>query len=112
MDPDPVADPAIFVRGLQEVKKIYFFQKFFCLLLFEGTFTSFSKDTKSYSSQKTVGINVFLTILLDDRRFRIRIQEVQTHLDPTDPDPQHCCAKMFWIWNTGLEKCTEIHPTI
>ncbi len=37
-------------------------QKVFCLLLFEGTFTSFFKDKKSYRSHKTVGINVFLTI--------------------------------------------------
>jgi hypothetical protein len=41
MDPDPEADPdpAIFLSDLQEVKKNYFC--FFCLLLFEGTFTSF-----------------------------------------------------------------------
>jgi hypothetical protein len=26
-------------------------------------------------------------------RIRIRIQEAQKHTDPTDPDPQHCCAK-------------------
>jgi hypothetical protein len=35
MDPDPV----IFLSDLQGVNK-----KYFCLLLFEGTFTSFSKD--------------------------------------------------------------------
>jgi hypothetical protein len=34
----------------------------------------------------------FLLFLLDDRRIRIRIQEAQKHMDPTDPDadPQHC----------------------
>jgi hypothetical protein len=35
---------------------------FFCLLLFECTFTSFFKDKKSKRSHKTVGIKVFLTI--------------------------------------------------
>jgi hypothetical protein len=43
MDPD--ADPVLFVSDHQEVNK-----KYFCLLLFEGTFTSFSK----IKSQKEV----------------------------------------------------------
>jgi hypothetical protein len=58
-DPDPDADPDpdIFASDLQEIiKKIFF------ALLFQGTFTSFIKDKKSHRSQKTVGINVFLTI--------------------------------------------------
>jgi hypothetical protein len=33
--------------------------KFFCLLLFEGTLTSFFEDKKSKRSHKTVGIKVF-----------------------------------------------------
>jgi hypothetical protein len=37
-------------------------KKFSCLLLFEGTFTSFLKDKKSKRSHKTVEIKVFLTI--------------------------------------------------
>jgi hypothetical protein len=40
LDPDPDADPAIFVK----------IPSFFCLLLFEGTFISFSK----IKSQKEV----------------------------------------------------------
>jgi hypothetical protein len=57
MDPD--LDPAIFNIDLQDAnKKLFFFYKFFCLLLFEGTFTSFSK----IESQKAVGIEVFHTI--------------------------------------------------
>jgi hypothetical protein len=42
MDPDPDADPdpAIFAIDFQEAnKKLFFFIKVFCLLLFEGTFT-------------------------------------------------------------------------
>ncbi len=58
MDPDP----AIFVIDLQDAIKNYFKKMFFCLLLFEDTFTSFFKDKKSKRSHKTVGIKVFLTI--------------------------------------------------
>jgi hypothetical protein len=47
MDPDP----AIFVVDLQDAnKKQFFLRKFFCLLIFEGTFTSFSR----IKSQKEV----------------------------------------------------------
>ncbi len=46
MDPDPDSDPAI------HWPSINFFKKFFCWLLFEGTFTSFFKDEKSKRSHK------------------------------------------------------------
>jgi hypothetical protein len=63
MDPDP----AIFTIDLQDAnKKLIFFKQFFCVLLFEGTFTSIFKDKKSKRSHKTVEIKVFLTILLAD----------------------------------------------
>ncbi len=41
-------DPALFVSGFQETKKIRFFSEFFCLLpiLHAGTFTSVFKDSK------------------------------------------------------------------
>jgi hypothetical protein len=43
-DPDADPDPAIFVIDLQDAnKKQIFFDRFLYLLLFEGTFTSFSK---------------------------------------------------------------------
>jgi hypothetical protein len=42
MDPDP----AIFVIDLQDASK-KLKHNFFCLLLFEGTFTSFFKDKKA-----------------------------------------------------------------
>jgi hypothetical protein len=38
-------------------------KKFFCLSLFEGTFTSFFQDEKSKRSHKAVGIEIFLTIV-------------------------------------------------
>jgi hypothetical protein len=68
MDPDP----PIFVIVLQEANKKIILKKFFCLLLFEGTFTSFFKDKKSKRRNKTVGIKVFLL-------YWIRIQEAQTY---------------------------------
>ncbi len=57
-------------RGQQ---KTNFLIKFFCLLLFEDTFTSFIKNKKSKRSHTTVGSRFFLLFLLDDRRIRIRI---------------------------------------
>ncbi len=49
MDPDPDADPDHANFRPSRRKHIFskFFSKFFCLLLFEGTFTSFFKDEKS-----------------------------------------------------------------
>ncbi len=95
MDPDAVPDPALFIIDLQVANKKLILKKFSCILLFEGSFTSFFKDKKSERSHKTVEIKIFLTILLSDRRIRIRIQEAQKHVDQvdpdqdSDPDPQH-----------------------
>jgi hypothetical protein len=51
-DPDSGPDPAIFIIDLQDANKKLFKKKFFCVLLFEGTFTvhHFSK----IKSQKEV----------------------------------------------------------
>jgi hypothetical protein len=38
-------------------------KNYFMLITFEGTFASFFKDKKSQKSHRTVGINVFLTIV-------------------------------------------------
>jgi hypothetical protein len=85
MDPDVVPEPAIFVIDLQDANnKLILKKNFFGFVLFEGTITSFFKDNKSKRSHKTVGIKVFHTILLDDRRIRIR--EAQKHVNP-----EHWC---------------------
>ncbi len=57
MDPDP--DSAIFVIDLIDANKRLFFSKFFCLSLFEGTFTSFFKDKKSQNSRNQVFFTIF-----------------------------------------------------
>jgi hypothetical protein len=59
LDPDSDPDPPIFVIDLQGAIKKLNLKKFFCLLLFGGTFY---KGKKSKRSNKTVGIKVFLTI--------------------------------------------------
>jgi hypothetical protein len=64
LDPDSEPDPAIFVIDLQDNNKKLILKKYVCLLLFEGTFTSFFNDKKSKRSHKTVAIKVFLTIFL------------------------------------------------
>ncbi len=66
MDPDADPDPAIFVSDLFA----YYFLK-----VHLHTRTSFFKEKKSYRSHNTVGINVFLTIFLDDKRIRIWISD-------------------------------------
>jgi hypothetical protein len=53
MDSDADPDPAIFVNELQDANKKLIKKKLFCLLLFEGTFTSFFKE-KSQSSRNQV----------------------------------------------------------
>jgi hypothetical protein len=48
MDPDADPDPSIFIIGLHDAnKKRIFLKKFFFIVLFEGTFTSFFKEIKS-----------------------------------------------------------------
>jgi hypothetical protein len=52
-DPDSDTDPSVFVIDLQDANKtLIFIKRFFCLLLFEGIFTSFFKDKKSKRSHK------------------------------------------------------------
>ena len=72
MDPDADPDPAIFFIELQDANEKLILKKYFCLLLFEGTFTSFFKDKKSKRSHKAVGFKVFLLFLLGDRRIWIQ----------------------------------------
>jgi hypothetical protein len=72
-------------RPTRRQQKVIFLTKFFCLFLFEGTFTAFLKDKKSKRSQKTVGIKVFFLFLLDDRKSRIWI--CTGYLWLTTPDP-------------------------
>jgi hypothetical protein len=61
MAPDSDPDPAIFVIDLQDANK-KLIKKVFCVLLFEGTFTTIFKDKKSKRSHKAVGIKIFLTL--------------------------------------------------
>jgi hypothetical protein len=89
MDPDPrirrsMPLTSIFITELQDAnKKLIFNRKFSCMLLFEGTFTSFFKDKKSKRSQS----RFFLLNLLNDRRIPM---DPDPYLRLMDPDPQHC----------------------
>jgi hypothetical protein len=49
------------------------------------------KDKKSKRSRKAIGIMVFLTFLLGDRR----IQEAQKHVYPVDPDTDPDPARLL-----------------
>ncbi len=50
----------LFFTGNQDVNKVKFFPKFFCLLLTVCTFASVFKDNKLLRSHKTVDIEVML----------------------------------------------------
>ncbi len=102
MDPDPDADPAIFIIDLPKMPTKNLLQKIFFLLITSWRYLNiiFKDKKKSKRSHKAEGINVFLTFLLGERRIqsrihtsdwwiRIQIQEAQKHVDPVDPDPQH-----------------------
>jgi hypothetical protein len=67
-------DPAISVIDLQDAIKKLFFSKFFSVLLFESTFTSFFKEKNHKEVSKTIVIKVF-SILLDDRRTLIHTSD-------------------------------------
>jgi hypothetical protein len=71
-DPYPDPDPSIFIIDLQDAnKKRIFFLKFFCIVLFEGTFTSFFKDKKSKRSHKTVenqGFSYYFCLMIEGSR--------------------------------------------
>jgi hypothetical protein len=54
MDPDSDPDPAIFViRPSRRKQKTKLTKIFICLLLFEGTFTSFFKDKNQKREQNS-----------------------------------------------------------
>jgi hypothetical protein len=70
-DPNPnfEPDPAIFITDLQDAnKKLIKKQKFFHLLLSEGTFTLFFKDKKPQGSQKTVGLSYYFCLMIEGSR--------------------------------------------
>jgi hypothetical protein len=54
---DPGPNPALPASDLQDAKEKQFFSfTFLCLFLFEGTFTSFLKDKKSYRDRMFLGL--------------------------------------------------------
>jgi hypothetical protein len=72
MDPD--ADPYIFITDLEDAnKKLIFKKKFSCILLFEGTYTSFSKIKVKKMSQNSrkQGFSYYFRIRIQSR-IRIR----------------------------------------
>ncbi len=74
-DPESDPDSALFVSDLQDTNKNIFFSKFFCFLLFEGTFNNSSEAKGHKKGKKVVEIQGFLIFLHDERRIRIRTSE-------------------------------------
>ncbi len=101
MDPDP----AIFVINLQDANKNQFlFKNFLCVLQYflKVYLHTFSKIKSQKEVTKQLESRFFLLFFLDDIRIRIRIQEAQTHMDPTDPDPQHWFTVPY-LENAGVD---------
>jgi hypothetical protein len=70
---DPAPDPAIFVIDVQDaLKKLFFFPSLSAYYFLKVHLHHFSKIKVI---KKPQGIKVFLTILLDDRRIRIRTSD-------------------------------------
>jgi hypothetical protein len=64
MDPDADPDPSIFITDLQDANKKLFKKFFPCILLFEGTYTSFSKIKSQKYVTKQLKSRFFLLYLL------------------------------------------------
>ncbi len=120
-DPDPDADldPAIFVIDLNKMPT----KKFFCLLLFERTCTSFSKIKSKKNSQsfRNQGFSYFFYLVIEGSRSgsgsipltdgsgsgsrRPKNMWIRWIRDPdSDPDPQHCPL----VDNIAGNACTHL----
>ncbi len=60
-------DPAIFVIDLQDAsKKLIFLTQFFCILLFEATFTSFFKDKQNeWQNSRNQGFSYYFCMMIE-----------------------------------------------
>ncbi len=71
----------------------------FCLLRFEGTFTSFFKDKKSKGVTNYKQSRFFLLFLHDDRRIRSRIRSPSGSIHLTSGSGSRSWRpKNMWIW--------------
>jgi hypothetical protein len=103
MDPDPGSGSCYFRhRPSRCQQKTNLFFNFFCLILFEGTVTSFFKDKMSKRVTKQQDSRFFLLFLHNDRRIRIRIREALKH---GDPDPQHWPQLLECVPDPDSQRC-------
>jgi hypothetical protein len=72
MDPDLAPGPANYVIDLQDISKKLFFSMFFCLLLFNGTFTSFFKDKviKKPENIRNKGFSYYFCLIIEGSGYR------------------------------------------
>ncbi len=98
-------------------QQITSFSQFFCLLLFEGTFTSFFKDKNWQRSHKTVGLGIrvfcnYFCLMIEGSGsvplWRIiRVQKAQKH---ADPDPQHWLFHSAYLYFSVAALVLELTP--
>jgi hypothetical protein len=70
--PESDPDPAIFITDLQDANKKLILKKLFCILLFEGTFTSFFKNKKVKKKSQSQGFSYYFCLMQGSRRIWIR----------------------------------------
>jgi hypothetical protein len=76
-----------------------FFSKFFCLSLFEGTFTSFFKDKKSQKkvtnsrNQVSASYLCLMIVGFGADPYLVLMNPEPGGPNRTDPDPQHCSVE-------------------
>ena len=108
MDPDPAI-----IIDLQDATKKLIYNTNFSAYYFLKIHLHHFQRSKVKKSHKAVGIKIVLFLLGDKRiwirihtsvtRIRIRIQEAQKHVDPVDPDPEHCLEHNFFSYHCPYE---------
>ncbi len=114
------ADQGIFVIDLQDVSKKLTFNTIFSACYFLRVHLHYFSKIKSQKESQNSGIQGFsyyFSFLHDDRRIRIqsririhtsdqwiriRIREAKKHVDPVDPDPEHCFLQYMNDETPGL----------
>ncbi len=94
-------DPAIFVIDLQDAsKKLIFWHNIFCLLLFEGKFTSFFKDKKLKESQnsRNQGFSYYFCMIIEGSGSRAGSGSIPLTPGSGSLRPKNMWIRWIWIW--------------
>jgi hypothetical protein len=117
MDPAPDSnpDPVVFVIDLQDAsKKLIFEYNFFCLLLFEGTLTSFLKDKKSkrVTNSRNQGFSYYFRMMIEGSGFRAGSGSIPLTTGSGSGRPKNMWIRIrIWIRNTA-HSVADLDPVL